>query len=137
MSPRKKASPTPLGNHIIRRRKIKGWASTAELARQAELSYSTVRNIEKGYSKKPDEWILRALIKALDCDEGVVFAYAGYGDIPQRTQAELSVRLDELGEEAPLWRDTIEHVKQKMTPTQQSQALAVLRAQIDAASRHW
>ncbi len=31
--PRKTATPTPLGNHIIRRRKGRGW-STADLARE-------------------------------------------------------------------------------------------------------
>jgi len=131
--PRKNPMPTQLGNHIIRRRKLKGW-TTADLARESELSYSTVRNVEKGYSRKPDEVILRALIKALDCNEGVVFAYAGYGDIPQYTPQELTVRLDDLGDEAPRWREAIEGVKQ-MTPAEQNQAYAILMAQIDAA-RH-
>ncbi len=134
MSPRRSPLPTQLGNHIIRRRKIKGW-TTADLAREAELSYSTVRNVEKGYSRKPDEVVLRALIKALGCNEEVVFAYAGYGDIPKYTHEELVVRLDELGEVAPLWRAAIEDVKSYMTPEEQNQAYAVLIAQITAA-RH-
>ena len=136
MSPRKNVTPTQLGNHIIRRRKLKGWDTTAELARQAGLSYSTVRNVEKGYSKKPDEVVLRALIKALDCNEGVVYAYAGYGDIPQYTPEEVTVQLDALGETAPRWRDAIERLKTRMTPAQQNQALAVLLAQISDATRH-
>lgn len=136
MSPRKLSTVTQLGNFVIRRRNNLGWL-TADLARVAQLSYSTVRNIEKGYSRKPAEAILRSLSKALDCDAGVLFAYAGYGTIPTYTPEEIAVRLDELGDEAPLWRDTIEDVKRKMTPDQQRQALAVLRAQINAASRHW
>lgn len=133
--PRRTATPTPLGNHIIRRRTSRGW-TTADLAREADLSYSTVRNIEKGASRKPEEWILRALIRALDNDEGVMFGLAGYGTIPERTAEQVSIALDELGEEAPLWRDAIEGVK-RMTPDQQRQALIVLRAQLDAAARHW
>lgn len=132
MAARKRPSPTQLGNHIIRRRKIKGW-STADLARETELPYSTVRNVEKGFSRKPDEGILRALIHALDCNEGVVFAYAGYGEIPQYSPDELVVRLDALGETAPRWRDAIEGVKNDMTPDEQNQAYAVLLAQITAA----
>ena len=132
--PRKNPMPTQLGNHIIRRRKLKGW-TTADLARESELSYSTVRNVEKGYSRKPDEVILRALIKALDCNEGVVFAYAGYGDIPQYTPEELTVRLDDLGHDAPRWQEVIEGIKAYMSPDEQAQAYAVLRAQLDAA-RH-
>jgi transcriptional regulator with XRE-family HTH domain len=132
MSPRKAPLPTQLGNHIIRRRKLKGW-DTAQLARAAELPYSTVRNVEKGYSRKPDEVILRALIKALECDEGVVFAYAGYGNIPNYTPEELTVRLNELGEEAPRWIEAIEGIKHEMTPAEQNQAYAVLKAQLDAA----
>lgn len=131
MSPRKNPMPTQLGNHIIRRRKIKGW-STAELAREAELSYSTVRNVEKGYSRKPDEVILRALSKALDCNEAVVFAYAGYGDIPKYTPEELTVRLDALGDEAPRWKQAIEGIEE-MSPAEQNQAYAVLMAQLEAA----
>lgn len=132
MSPRKNPAPTQLGNHIIRRRTLKGW-STADLARETELSYSTVRNVEKGYSRKPDEAILRALIKALDCNEGVVFAFANYGTIPQYTPAELVVHLDALGDVAPLWHDAIEGVKTIMTPEEQNQAYAVLVAQLAAA----
>ncbi len=135
MSPRAKATPTPLGNHIIRRRKLKEW-TTADLARETKLSYSTIRNIEKGSSRKPSEAILRALIKALDCDEGVVFAFAGYGDIPQYTSEEIVVRLDELGDVAPLWRDAIERVKREMTPAQLNQAYAVLIAQLDGSGHH-
>ncbi len=133
--PRKKYGPTPLGNHIIRRRKIKGW-NTADLARESKLSYSTVRNIEKGMSKKPEEWILRLLIKALDCDEGVVFAYAGYGDIPPLTREEVYVSLDALGDDAPLWRDAIERVKREMTTEQLNQAYQVLIAQLNGAASH-
>lgn len=133
--PRTKVTPTPLGNHIIRRRKIKGW-NTADLARETGLSYSTVRNIEKGMSRKPDERILRALIKALDCDEGVVFAFAGYGTIPTLPRDQIIVSLDELGDAAPLWRDAIERLKVTMTPEQLNQAYAVLKAQIDGASSH-
>ncbi len=132
MSPRKNPLPTQLGNHIIRRRKLKGW-STADLARESELPYSTVRNVEKGYSRKPDEVILRALTKALDCNEGVVFAYAGYGDIPSYSPEELVVHLDALGDVAPKWRDAIERVKSEMTPDEQNQAYAVLVAQLNAA----
>jgi len=132
--PRKKVTPTPLGNHIIRRRKMKGW-NPADLAREAGLSYSTVRNIEQGMSRKPDERILRALIKALDCDEGVMFAFAGYGNIPKYSREELVVRLDELGDVAPLWRDAIERVKREMTPEQLNQAYAVLIAQLNGAAR--
>lgn len=134
MSPRRSPIPTQLGNHIIRRRKIKGW-DTARLAREAELPYSTVRNIEKGYSRKPDEVILRALIEALECNDAVVFAYAGYGDIPQYTHEEMLVELSTLGDVAPLWKDAIEGVKSYMTPEEQNQAYAVLIAQITAA-RH-
>ena len=133
MSPRKQPTPTQLGNHIIRRRKLKGW-TTADLAREAELSYSTVRNVEQGYSRKPDEAILRALIKALDCSEGVVFAYAGYGDIPTYTPEELTVRLDALGEVAPKWKDAIKGVIEYMTAEEQNQAYAVLMAQLNAAT---
>lgn len=135
MSPRKKPTPTQLGNHIIRRRNIKKW-STAELARQAELPYSTVRNIEQGFSRKPDDKILRALIRALDCNEGVVFAYAGYGDFPEMTREEIFVSLDALGDEAPRWRDAIERVKKEMTPAQLNRAYRVLMAQLDDASHH-
>lgn len=133
MSPRTIVHPTQLGNHIIRRRKIKGW-NTADLAREADLSYSTVRNVEKGYSRKPDEVILRALIKALDCNESVVFAYAGYGDIPQYTPEEMSVNLAALGEVAPLWREAISRLPE-LTPEEQNQAYAVFMAQLEAASR--
>ena len=134
MGARKSPPPTQLGNHIIRRRKLKGW-STADLARETELSYSTVRNVEKGYSRKPDEVILRALIKALDCNAGVVFTYAGYGAIPQYTPEELVVRLDALGDTAPRWREAIQAVLDYMTPDEQNQALAVFSAQVDAARR--
>lgn len=134
--PRRTATPTPLGNHIIRRRTSRGW-TTADLAREADLSYSTVRNIEKGASRKPEEWILRALVRALDNHEGVVFALAGYGDLPERTPEQVLIGLDELGEVAPLWREAIDRVKKEMTPEQQNQALTVLLAQLDAASRHW
>ena len=133
MSPRRTVTPTQLGNHIIRRRKSKGW-TTADLARESNLSYSTVRNIEKGFSHKPDEAILRALSAALDCNDAVVFAYAGYGDIPHYTPAELSVGLEALGDVAPLWRQAIEGIKE-MTPEEQNQAYAVLTAQLEAARR--
>lgn len=130
--PRKVAAPTPLGNHIIRRRRMRGW-TTADLARESELSYSTVRNIEKGSSHKPEEWVLRAIVRALDCNESVVFGLAGYGDIPQRTPEDVTVGLDELGDEAPAWRAAIDQVKQTMTPDEQRQALIVLQAQLAAA----
>jgi len=133
--PRTKVTPTPLGNHIIRRRKIKGW-NTADLASEAGLSYSTVRNIEKGMSRKPNEHILRALIKALECDEGVVFAFAGYGLIPNLPRDQIIVSLDELGDAAPLWRDAIEQLKTTMTPEQLNQAYAVLMAQLNGAASH-
>jgi transcriptional regulator with XRE-family HTH domain len=134
MSPRKSPTPTPLGNHIIRRRKAHpgGW-TTADLARAAELSYSTVRNIEQGASQKPAEWILRRLINVLECDEGVVFALAGYGKIPERTPEQVLIALDELGDLAPLWRDAIEGIKKDMTPEEQNQAYDVLKAQWDSA----
>lgn len=134
MSPRKNPLPTQLGNHIIRRRKLKGW-STADLARAAELPYSTVRNVEKGYSKKPDEVILRALVKALECSEDVVFAYAGYGEIPTYTPDEVSAHLNGLGDEAPRWRQAIKDAIDYMTPAEQNQAYAVLVAQITEARR--
>lgn len=134
MSPRKEIEPTQLGNHIIRRRLLKRW-STAELARQAEIPYTTLRNIEKGSSKKPDEQVLRAIIKALELDEGVVFAYAGYGAIPTLTREELTVSLDALGEVAPAWRDVIERVK-KQPPEVQNQMYAVLFAQLSAANHY-
>lgn len=138
MSPRKKIIATPLGNHLIRRRKahVPEW-NTADLARAAELPYTTVRNIEKGASRKPAEAILRKLITALGCDEGVVFALAGYGDIPKRSPEQVTIGLDELGDVAPLWHAAIEGVKTRMTPEQQNDALTVLLAQLDAASRHW
>lgn len=136
MSPRKKAEPTPLGNHIIRKRKQRGW-TRADLARETKLPYGTVRNVEQGYSKKPDEQIIRAIIAVLDdIDEGVAFALAGYGDIPKRDPAQIVVELDELGEVAPLWRDVIEKVK-RSSPERQNQALEVLTAQLNAASRRW
>ncbi len=134
MSPRKNPLPTQLGNHIIRRRKLKGW-TTADLAAAAELPYSTVRNVEKGYSHKPDEVVLRALIRALDCNEEVVFSLAGYGEIPTYTLDELIVRLDGLGDEAPRWRQAIEDVKNYMTPAEQNSAYVVLMAQITEARR--
>lgn len=133
--PRTKVRPTPLGNHIIRRRKIKEW-NTADLARKAELSYSTVRNIEKGMSVKPEEHILRALIKALDCDEGVVFAFAGYGDIPPMSRDQLIVSLNELGDAAPLWHDAIERMKREMNTDELNQAYQVLIAQLNGAASH-
>lgn len=134
MSPRKAAGPTPLGSYIVRRRNEKGW-NTADLAREAELKYETVRNVEKGYSQKPAEWILRALIRVLECDEGVVFALAGYGELPERTPDQVVVALDSLGDDAPSWRDEIEYVK-TMTPEQQRLALRILRAQRTSASHH-
>jgi transcriptional regulator with XRE-family HTH domain len=134
MSPRKNPLRTQLGNHIIRRRNLKGW-STADLAREAELPYSTVRNVEKGYSKKPDEVILRALIKALDCSEDVVFAYAGYGNIPNYTLDELTMRFNDLGDDAPRWRQAIADARAYMTPEEQNTAYAVLMAQITEARR--
>ncbi len=134
MSPRKNPLRTQLGNHIIRRRTLKGW-TTADLAREAELPYSTVRNVEKGYSKKPDEVILRALIKALDCSEDVVFAYAGYGTIPNYTLDELTMRFNDLGDDAPRWRQAIADAKAYMTPEEQNTAYAVLLAQITEARR--
>ncbi len=130
--PRTKVTPTPLGNHIIRRRKIKGW-NTADLAREAGLSYSTVRNIEQGMSRKPDEHILRALIKALGCDEGVVFAFAGYGNIPDMPRDQVVVSLDELGDDAPDWKAAIEEVKTTMTTAELNQTYRVLMAQIEGA----
>lgn len=134
MSPRKTVEPTQLGNHIIRRRTLKKW-NTAELARQANLPYTTVRNIEKGMSKKPDEQILRAIIKALGCDEGVVFAYAGYGNIPKMTREELTVSLDALGDVAPDWRALIERIKTQ-SPDRQNQMYAVLMAQLNAGNQY-
>lgn len=133
--PRKTVEPTQLGNHIIRRRKKKEW-STADLARQAGIPYTTLRNIEKGASKKPDEQILRAIITALGLDEGVVFAYAGYGDIPKMTREELTVSLDALGDVAPDWRDLIERIK-RQPPEAQNQMYAVLLAQLNAANHHY
>jgi transcriptional regulator with XRE-family HTH domain len=134
MSPRKVVEPTQLGNHIIRRRTLKKW-STAELARQAKIPYTTLRNIEKGASKKPDEQILRAIINALDLDEGVVFAYAGYGDIPKMTREELTVNLDALGDVAPDWLELIERIK-KQPPDKQYQMYTVLLAQLNAANHY-
>lgn len=134
MSPRKTIEPTQLGNHIIRRRKKKDW-STADLAREANIPYTTLRNIEKGASKKPDVRILRAIIKALGLDEGVVFAYAGYGTLPTMSRDELTVSLDALGEVAPDWLDLIERVK-KQPPEQQNQMYAVLLAQLNAANHY-
>lgn len=133
MSPRATVTPTQLGNHIIRRRKSKGW-TTAELARSANLSYSTVRNIEKGFSRKPEEAILLAISAALECNDEVVLTYAGYGKMPQYTPEEMSVNLAALGEVAPLWREAIQAIAE-MTPEEQNQAYAVLMAQLDAARR--
>lgn len=132
MAAKSKPAPTQLGNHIIRLREKRGW-STAELARASNMAYTTVRNIEQGYSKKPDEAILRALAVALDGNVGVVLAYAGYGDVPKYTPDELTVRLDELGQDAPRWRAVIDGIKAEMTPDEQNQAYAVLKAQLDAA----
>src|SRR5262249_4168364 len=119
----------------IRRRNARGW-NTADLARAADLFYSTVRNVEKGYSKKPAEWILDALIRALENDKGVMYSLAGYGEIPERTPYQVLVSLNSLVDDAPLWHAAIEEVK-RMKPDEQRMALAVLRAQLDAAARHW
>lgn len=133
--PRKEPAPTQLGNHVIRRREARGW-TTAELARESGLHYSTVRNVEKGYSQKPEDWILRALASALENNAGVMLALAGYGDIPERAPADVQIALDELGDEAPAWREVIEGVKRDMTIDDQRRALSVLRAQLaDARAR--
>lgn len=125
---------TPLGNHIIRRRKKKGW-KRADLAREADIPYTTLRNIETGVSKKPQEEVLRTISRTIESDEGVVLALAGYGEIPHRTQEELTVSLDEFGESAPMWKDVLEKAKHRMTPEDQERVLTVLRAQVAASHR--
>jgi hypothetical protein len=106
----------------------------AELGRQADVPYGTLRNIEqKKNPVKPQEMTLRALAASL-AEEGheqeeldMLFALAGYG-IQISPSAEVRQHsIDVLLETRPDWRKELEWVQNEMTPEQQDQALEVLR----------
>lgn len=119
---------TPLGMYVKRRRTQLGW-SLAELSRQSNIPYGTIRNIEQ--NKKPvkaQEVTIRALATALKEDSpDILFALAGYG-IPMSQSVETRNQVvDGLIASRPEWREMLHHIAQRMTPEEQDQALQVLR----------
>jgi transcriptional regulator with XRE-family HTH domain len=127
------ANLNPLGMYITRRRTRRNW-SMAELGRQADVPYGTLRNIEqKTLPVKPLETTIRKLAAAL-AEKGqeqeeldMLLALAGYG-IPISQSAEVRQHtLDVLLESHPEWKKELLVIQNEMTPAQQDQALQALR----------
>ena len=119
---------TPLGMYIKRRREQRGW-SLAELSRQANLPYGTVRYIEQHPKPvKPQEITIRALAAVLE-DDGpdILFALSGYGIPMSETVEERNQAIDALIAIREDWRDMLQHIAERLTPEEQDQALQVLR----------
>ena len=119
---------TPLGMYIKRRREQHGW-TLAELSRQANLPYGTVRYIEQHDKPvKPQEVTVRALSAALKEESpDILFALAGYGIPLSETVESRNMVVDGLMESHPEWRDMLHHIAERMTPEEQDRALQVLR----------
>lgn len=123
----------PLGMYITRRRTRRGW-SIAELSRQANVPYGTLRNIEqKKVPVKPMETTIRALATAL-AEQGqeqeeldMLLTLAGYGIRISQSAEVRRHSIDVLLETRPEWRKELEWIQNEMTPEQQDQALQALR----------
>jgi transcriptional regulator with XRE-family HTH domain len=118
-----------LGVYVVLHRRRRGW-SRAELARQANLPYTTIRNIEKSErAMKPHEETIHALATALECDEGEMRIVAGY-----QTVASLSAEVRNLRAEALLRADerlraAVEAIEQ-LSPDEQDTAISLLEAHL-------
>lgn len=121
-------SMSPLGKYVKRRREQRGW-NLSELSRQSNIPYGTLRNIEQNPKPvKPKEETLRALAKALEEETlDMLFTLAGYG-IPMSETAEARQHsFDALFASHPDWIPTLQHIQNKLSPTEQDQALQVFR----------
>ena len=118
---------TFLGGYVKRRREQRGW-SRAELARQSNVPYSTLSNIERNENKvKPQEETLRALADALgEEDDTQLRALAGYDIKVSNGASERAIRFDALIAVAPRWEKVLKSIQEEYTPEEQDEALTNL-----------
>jgi transcriptional regulator with XRE-family HTH domain len=117
---------TPLGMYVRRRRMQRGW-TVAELSRQSNIPYGTLRNIEQNTKPvKPKESTIRALAEALEEEDAdILFALAGYGIPISPTAESRQHSIDVLLAGHPEWWNVLQKI-QTMPPERQDQALQVL-----------
>lgn len=118
---------TLLGGYVKRRREQKGW-SRAELARQSNIPYSTLSNIERNENKvKPKEETLRALAVALEEeDDSQLRTLAGYDIVVSNGVTERAKRIDALLTVAPRWEKVLKAIQEEYTSEEQDEALTNL-----------
>jgi transcriptional regulator with XRE-family HTH domain len=86
---------TPLGIKIRRARDAKGW-SRRRLADETDIPYTTLQNIERPRSRKPErtsEENLQKLADALNCDLDELRILAGYRIKQSATVTEAKARV--------------------------------------------
>lgn len=118
---------SPLGMYIKRKREQRGW-TIADLSRQSNVPYGTIRNIEQNKkSVKPQEETLRALAIALEDDGNDVLlrTLAGYG-IPKNGTVERNHIVDGLLAAHEGWRKMLHNIAER-TPEEQDHMLQVLQ----------
>lgn len=123
----RKRAMSPLGMYIKRKREQRGW-TIADLSRQSNVPYGTIRNIEQNPRPvKPQEETLRALALALedDGDDMLLRTLAGYG-IPKNGAAERNHIIDGLVTAHQGWREMLHNIAER-TPEEQDHMLQVLR----------
>jgi transcriptional regulator with XRE-family HTH domain len=114
--------------YVKRRREQRGW-TLAELSRQSNIPYGTLRNIEQNERPvKPLEGTVRALAKALEEESpDILFALAGYGIPISQSEEARRHSVDILLESHPEWLHMLQRVQNELPSTEQDQALQVLR----------
>lgn len=118
---------SPLGMYIQRKRTQRGW-TIADLSKQSNVPYGTIRNIEQNPRPvKPQEETLRALALALedDGDDTLMRTIAGYG-IPKNGTAERNHIIDGLVAAHEGWRKMLHKIAER-TPEEQDHMLQVLQ----------
>lgn len=120
-----------LGNYIKQRRDRLGW-TRADLARESNVPYTTIRNIENNKRDvKPEEPTLEALAAAFSEDPVMLKILAGYtaqinGDVSTFAQ-----RIDALRKSSPRWEKALNAIQNDMTLEEQGQALSALEIHIE------
>ncbi len=118
---------SPLGKYIKRKREQRGW-TIADLSRQSNVPYGTIRNIEQNKKPvKPQEETLRALALALedDGDDTLMRTLAGYG-IPKNGPAQRNHIIDGLVATHEGWRKMLHNIADR-PPEEQDHMLQVLQ----------
>jgi transcriptional regulator with XRE-family HTH domain len=127
-----------LGLYIVRRRAQLGW-TRADLARKADIPYSTLQYIEEHKPSKkpvkPQEETLRKIATALgEEDDSQLRILAGYDVKMSADISERAKRIDALLTVAPRWGAALLSV-QDLSEAEQDQALTVLEVHLELVKR--